>query len=316
MLKAGLLGYPIEHSLSPAIHNAVYEALGLPWEYALYPCADRAAFARILEDARENPAQFVGFNVTTPWKIDAFESSDECSAFAAVAGNANVLTFFGADNTGANVGTGMPAASGAAVPPHARLRGDNTDGPALVASLEQDAGVELAAASVVLCGTGPVARSILLSLVEKRVGLVCVASRNPDKARAELGGFLERLRRAGEPDGREAPSCPEIRLIGYDGVAESLATATILLDATPLGMNPGDGAVVEPEALHSGLTVFDVVYGHGETALLRAAREAGATALDGLGMLIEQAALTIELWTSAQGIQVEVPRRLLSRYCS
>jgi shikimate dehydrogenase len=324
MLKAGLLGYPIEHSLSPAIHNATYEALGLPWEYALYPCADRAAFVRILEEARRNPAQFVGFNVTTPWKIDAFESCDECSVFASAVGNANVLTFFGADNVGADVGTGTPAASGAvgtgtpvasgaAAPRSACLRGDNTDGPGLVASLVREAGVELAASSVVLCGTGPVARSVLLSLAEKRVGLVCVASRNPDKARAELRGFCERLDRAGKRDRREEFPLPEIRVIGYDGIAESLATATILIDATSVGMKPGDGAVVEPEALHSGLTVLDVVYGHGETALLRAAREVGATALDGLGMLVEQAALTIELWAHAQGIQVEVPRGLWSK---
>jgi shikimate 5-dehydrogenase len=69
--------------------------------------------------------------------------------------------------------------------------------------------------------------------------------------------------------------------------------------------------VVAPEALREGLVVLDVVYGHGETALIREARKAGATGIDGLGMLIEQAALTIEIWARAQGAPVEAPRAVM-----
>jgi shikimate dehydrogenase len=76
-------------------------------------------------------------------------------------------------------------------------------------------------------------------------------------------------------------------------------------------MNPSDGAVVPLEALRPDMTVLDVVYGHGETALLKGARAVNAKAIDGLGMLIEQAALTIELWAHARGIPVEAPRALM-----
>jgi shikimate dehydrogenase len=76
-------------------------------------------------------------------------------------------------------------------------------------------------------------------------------------------------------------------------------------------METNDETVIPPEALKPSLAVLDVVYGHGETALLKAAREVGATALDGLGMLIEQAALTIEIWAQAQGIPLVAPRDIM-----
>jgi shikimate dehydrogenase len=283
-MKAGLLGYPIDHSLSPAIHNAAYAALGLDWEYALYPCEDRSAFLRTLAAvAAEGGAEtFVGFNVTTPYKVDAWEACATHSPACALLGSANVLT--------------LPVG---AAPEQPLLHGDNTDGRGLVATLERDAGVEIAASSVVICGTGPVAFAALLSLIEKRAASVSLVSRDPNRARARLEDFCV------------FPAPTAVRAIGYGEVPEALASADILIDATTVGMNPGDDPVVPPAALRPGLVVFDAVYGHGETALIRGAREVGATALDGLGMLIEQAALTIEIWMRARGIHAEAPRDIM-----
>jgi shikimate 5-dehydrogenase len=106
---------------------------------------------------------------------------------------------------------------------------------------------------------------------------------------------------------------PAMRFISYAEAATSLETADILIDATPLGMGAADGAVVPLEALRPGLVVFDAVYGHGETAIIRGAREAGAVAIDGLGMLIEQAALTVEIWAQERGTPVEVSRATMRR---
>ncbi|MDR0347793.1 MAG: hypothetical protein LBH56_05415, partial [Coriobacteriales bacterium] len=104
--------------------------------------------------------------------------------------------------------------------------------------------------------------------------------------------------------------------IAYTELAAHLETAHILIDATPVGMASADDAVVPPKLLkqgllRQGLVVFDAVYGHGETALLKNAREVGAVAIDGLGMLIEQAALTIEIWAREQGTPVSAPRTLM-----
>jgi shikimate dehydrogenase len=316
-MKAGLLGYPIGHSLSPAIHRAAYAALGLDWEYALYPCEDQAAFLRAIAEAKKDPSAFVGFNVTTPYKVAAWEVCTEHAPACAVLGNANVLTFSADAPCG-----------------ELRLRGDNTDGRGLVAALEQEAGVAVAASSVVLCGMGPVALSTLLSLIERGVASVSIVSREPDRARTRLQDFCARLdeglpdREGGAGGGRDAEGrhlegerkarkvdgsllLPAMEVIGYGEVVESLATADILIDATSVGMNPTDESVVPLEALRPELAVFDVVYGHGETALIRGARKVGAKAIDGLGMLIEQAALTVEIWAQEQGMHIKAPRELM-----
>ncbi|MDR1183516.1 MAG: shikimate dehydrogenase [Coriobacteriales bacterium] len=340
-MKAGLLGYPISHSLSPAIHRAAYAALGLDWEYALYPCADQAAFLRVITEAKREPGAFVGFNVTTPYKVAAWEVCSEHAPSCAVLGNANVLTFFReapiyslrptwrpfSRLTALNDSSISPASpavvrlarrendspSGAqAINRHfpadaacgkPRLRGDNTDGCGLVASLEHEAGVAVTASSVVLCGMGPVALSTLLALIERKAASVIIVSRDPDRARMQLRDFCARL--------NGAFSLPTMRVVGYGEVVESLAVADILIDATSVGMDPTDGPVVPLEALRPELTVLDVVYGHGETALIRGAREVGARAIDGLGMLVEQAALTVELWALEQGRCVEAPREAM-----
>jgi shikimate dehydrogenase len=311
-VKAGLLGYPIAHSLSPAIHTAAYEALGLDWEYKLYPCEDYAAFLRILAEAQADPVGFVGFNVTTPYKVEAYEACATHTRFSTAVGNANVITFPNSSSDS----PGQPC-----------LASDSTDGRGLVASLEREGGIAVAGSSVVLCGTGPVALSVLLSLIDAQVASVSILSRKPHEAREALRILRERL--ASEHSAHErnpqavddagdassasvqSPLLPKMWLAGYDAAAACLETADILIDATPIGMNADDAPVVSPEALKPGLVVLDTVYGHGETALLRAARAVGAVAVDGLGMLIEQAALTIEIWARAQGTPVEAPRALM-----
>jgi shikimate dehydrogenase len=343
-MKAGLLGYPIAHSLSPAIHRAAYAELGLDWEYALYPCEDVDAFSRAIakaqgtqklrrgcgaretqetggaqgtgDDARETHdvretqgvhGAFVGFNVTTPYKAQAHAACTEHSLFSAVTGSSNVLIFL------PNGASGQP-----------RLRGDDTDGRGMVASLEREGGITVAGSSVLLCGTGPVASSALLALISAGASSIVVASRNVAAGVERVESLQSRLA-ALQGDATVALGsvalgvttqegslfAPVIQVVDYAQAAACLKTADILIDSTPLGMNPGDGAIVPPEALRPGLVVLDTVYGHGETALLRNVREAGGIAIDGLGMLIEQAALTIELWAEAQGLTLEAPRETM-----
>jgi shikimate 5-dehydrogenase len=176
--------------------------------------------------------------------------------------------------------------------------------------------------------------SALLALSEARVGSVSVVARDLGRGREQLRRLCERLEHLGHlshlnhqgdlaclDSSHPTPSISEqrpefaslstTRLVSYDEVAACLETADILIDATSVGMNPSDGSVVPLEALRPDMIVLDVVYGHGETVLLKGARAVGAKAIDGLGMLIEQAALTIELWARARGISVEAPRALM-----
>jgi shikimate dehydrogenase len=344
MLRCGLLGYPIDHSLSPAIHNAAYRELGLDWAYALYPCRDEAAFLALIAEAQRADAHsaFVGFNVTTPYKRAAYAAASRHSFYAEAAGNANVLTFSRETAAGEGAGAAREAAHEAAreaAAPAVReatalaagptLKGDNTDGRGLLAALRRAAGVDVAGASVVLCGTGSVAMATLLSLIEQRAGRVSVVSRNPEKGAGQVARLRESFasKGAGEAaDGADKSACegairpsrpsaapPAIQVIGASEVAAHLETADILIDATSLGMNPGDEPVVSPALLRPGLVVLDVVYGHGQTALIREARARGARAFDGLGMLVEQAALTMEIWAREQGCPLKAPRDLMYR---
>ncbi|MDR0350133.1 MAG: shikimate dehydrogenase [Coriobacteriales bacterium] len=302
MLKAGLVGYPIGHSLSPLIHGAAYAALGLDWSYDLYPCEDVASFERMLEKALADAETFVGLNVTTPYKGNAHAACPEHSFFSAATGSANVLILK------RNVTEDCSFFS---------LLGDDTDGRGLTASLERRGNMTLAASSVVLCGTGPVARSTLVALAKARVASVCVASRDVARATERLIKLRDRLEAADLLLGAGVGLClPAVKVVGYEGIAAELREADVLIDATTLGMKPKDASPVPSKALREGLIVLDVVYGHGETALIRQARKKGAIAIDGLDMLVEQAALTIELWAKERGLALSAPRNLMRRAAS
>jgi shikimate dehydrogenase len=292
-MKIGLAGNPIAHSLSPAIHNAAYQELGLDWEYALYPCATEADYINLVIGIRSGESDLKALNVTTPYKGRALLLCDDCDSSAAIIGGVNALAHTGPCN----------------------ITGHNTDGPAMVHVLEA-AGVDPQDARVVICGTGPVAAAAFLSLAAAGAASIGVLSRDVDKAKGFIRQFEVAYQQAlssqlpqgtaAAPDHSATANKMQVmanyRLAGdYQALTPetlpaALEQATVLIDATPLGMQPDDPAAVPVELLHSGLLVLDTVYGHGETAILAAARAVGAQAIDGLGMLIEQAALSIELW--------------------
>lgn len=160
----------------------------------------------------------------------------------------------------------------------ADLVGHNTDGPGLVAALSHD-GVELRSKRCVVLGAGGAARSIIWALGAAEAGDVAVLNRTPSKAESasQLAGGVGRV-----------------------AVAADISEADVIINATSVGMgaSPEDQGAIpfDPSLMRAGQVVLDAVYNPLETALLRAAREAGARPIDGLGMLVHQAAITIEAW--------------------
>lgn len=288
-MKTGLAGYPIDHSLSPAMHNAAYRELGLDWHYSLYSCATRKNFEIFTAELLKNPESYVGINVTTPYKVVALELSSERSLLAQMVGNANVLT--------------LSKASAYSEP---YLCAENTDGCGLAFFLRRSAGLAIEDSNFVVCGTGAVALSTLAALIKHKAAGITVASRDSQSAQKQIDALTRRL---AELSTDLKP--PAIKVVSYLEVAPYLANVNVLIDATTLGMNPSDKPVIPIELIRPGMVVFDVVYGHGETALIRGARAQGAYAYDGLGMLAEQAALTIEVWAQSQGITLQAPRALM-----
>ena len=255
-----LLGHPIAHSSSPTMYNAVYERLGLPWRYGLADCATEEE-ARSFVEARG----FLSINITTPYKPLAFEAATAKAATAKLAQGANVLVKKGD-----------------------ALIGFNTDGK-----------------RVAVCGTGPTALSILHACAIAGADVAMLVGRDKERSRKVLEGYVERFgllanatvdlpaAQAHHRSFRTAYERTTFKFGSYTTSTKALAAADLVVNATPLGMNEGDGSPFDVELLSTGQTVFDAVYGHGETALVRAAREAGCTVHDGAGMLVAQAVATV-----------------------
>ena len=282
--KLYVLGHPVSHSKSPVMYNAVYEKAGLPWHYGLMD-VPTAPEAEAFLAARD----FLSINITTPYKPEAFAAADVRAASATLAHGANVL-----------------------VSKDGALIAYNTDGQGCVAYLER-AGVDFRGASVVVCGTGPTSLSILHAVAQAGPDEVILIGRDKAKARNvmrtyadELGAMVGRVVdmpafKEGHLSFSEVYKQVGFKFGSYATSRQAIAGADVIIDATPLGMKGGDPAPFDTALLSAGQTVFDVVYGHGETALARAARAAGCRFFDGAGMLVGQAVVTVGILRDITG---------------
>ena len=156
-----------------------------------------------------------------------------------------------------------------------------------------------------VCGTGPTALSILHACAIAGADVAMLVGRDKERSRKVLEGYVERFgllanatvdlpaAQAHHRSFRTAYERTTFKFGSYTTSTKALAAADLVVNATPLGMNEGDGSPFDVGLLSAGQTVFDAVYGHGETALVRAAREAGCTVHDGAGMLVAQAVATV-----------------------
>lgn len=279
-----LIGDPVSHSLSPAMHNALYKELAKTrwpfslWEYNAVQCPDEESALHQIGLVRTG--RYRGMNVTMPYKRLAFENADYSDAASIAAGGSNVLV---RDE-------------------HMRLRAYNTDGKGAIGAIERMAAMVVEGRSIVVCGTGPTASAIAVSAAVRDAADVAVLSRDESRALSCINRMRSVL------DARQA-AC--LRGIRYDSSADAVRRADVVIDATPVGMDPQDDAVVDTALLHEGQVVMDTVYAHGQTALLKGAREQGAFAMDGLEMLVEQAALSVEIWADALALPLIVDRDVM-----
>lgn len=256
----GLLGNPVEHSFSPAIHNAAFQALGLNYVYLAFRVEDLPGAIqgiRALGNLR-------GFSVTIPHKVSVLPLLDEVEPTARHIGSVNTILVEGG-----------------------RLIGSNTDASGALRAL-RDAGVPLHGQRVLLLGSGGAARAIAFALVLDGGigGLTILGIEEPE--RRTLAADL-RSRAGAKVD--EGP-------ITEATLSKALEAHDVLIHCTPLGMHPKvEDTCIPVQLLRPHLTVMDIVYNPLETRLLREARVAGCKTIRGVEMFLNQAVGQFELWT-------------------
>ncbi|MFZ0666269.1 MAG: shikimate dehydrogenase [Acidimicrobiales bacterium] len=249
----GTIGYPVAQSMSPLLHQAAFDALGLDWVsvgFEVLPGETAAA----LNGARS--LGIAGLSVTMPHKTEAAKQMDMLTPLAQRLESINCV-----------------------IPRHGRLVGDSTDGAGMLEALRRDAGVHPAGMRCAVIGAGGAARAAVAALADAKAAEVVVVNRTESRAydAAKLAGAVGRV--AGP---------------------EALTGAELIVHATPLGMvgREEESSLGDLSGyFHEGQVVMDLVYVPQRTGILIAAEEQGATAVGGIGMLIHQAAISLEHWT-------------------
>jgi shikimate dehydrogenase len=274
----GLLGNPVDHSLSPAIHNAAFEKLGLNFAYLAFPVEDLENAIRGIRAL----GHIRGFSVTIPHKVSIMPLLDSVETTAKHIGSVNTI-----------------------IKDRGVLIGSNTDASGALQALRQG-GVALADQRVVMLGSGGAARAIAFGLCAEgqisRLSLLGI----DDQERTALATDLRKKTGTAITDNPLNTSTLE----------SALVDAHLLIHCTPIGMHPKiEQSCVPKELLHPGLTVMDIVYNPLHTQLLKDAQAAGCRTIQGIEMFLHQAIGQFELWTG-QPAPVDTMRNVLTSHFS
>ncbi len=271
-----IIGNPVSHSLSPAIHNAAFAECGLNYVYVAFPVED---VKNALAGMRALPG-FRGMSVTIPHKIEIMEYVDEIADVDRKIGSINTI-----------------------INENGRLIGLGTDGPGAQKALA-DAEVDINGKNVLMLGSGGAARAIAFTLAQNtKLAELKLLDINKDM----LDGLAADLRA-----GTEASIKHEI--LNDNSLAAAMESADLILHCTPIGMHPKEDASLVPAGLfRPGQVIFDIVYTPLETKLVREAKAAGLKIISGVDMFINQAVLQFERFTGTDA-PVEVMRRVVMEH--
>jgi shikimate dehydrogenase len=261
---AGIFGDPIGHTLSPAMHNAAFKAIGLNAVYVPFhiKADSKGALKTAVEAIRA--MNMLGVNVTIPHKERVFKFLDEVDEHAIDIGAVNTI-----------------------VNRDGRLFGYNTDGAGYLLSLRKDTGFKPTGKRVVIIGAGGAARSILYSILGLKPVSVVLANRTVKRADSLANEFARKFSVTVETTDLERAA-----------MEKALSSADLVVNTTSIGMM-GKGELGLPlKALPSKAVVSDIVYRPLKTGLIKDAEKRGLKIHTGLGMLVRQGAIGFELWTS------------------
>jgi shikimate dehydrogenase len=266
----GVIGDPIEHTLSPLMHNAAFEALKLDYVFLAFKVKPAEVGNAI---AGMRALNIRGLNVTMPHKSTIMNFLDRIDLSAQIINSVN--TILNKEST---------------------LFGFNTDGVGALKALREN-GVEPKGRKVLLLGAGGAARAIAYTMA-KEADELAVLNRTGKQAQ-NLAKLLEKTANKKIVAGSLSPS----------EIQHNIQDSDILINATSVGMKPkADESPVSPKLLRRNLAIMDIVYNPLETKLAKDAKAAGAQVVSGVEMLIYQGAASFEIWTG-KSAPVEVMRK-------
>lgn len=272
----GLIGWPVGHSVSPAMHNAAFSTLGLNWCYVPLPVATEPSTCVGDAVAGLVALGFAGANVTVPHKQAVMPHLDELTPAARAIGAVNTII----------------------VGPERTLLGDNTDAPGFIADL-RDHAVDPAVDHALILGAGGSARAVVYGLADAGCRRVTLANRTQARAAALAQAMAAQF------------PAVKFEVCGLpDDLGDAGQQADLIVNCTSLGMSPDVEEMPWDASLpfRHGQTVYDLIYNPRVTRLLTKAEADGARAIGGIGMLIWQGAIAFERWTGQQP-PIEVMRR-------
>ena len=257
----GIFGYPISHTLSPAMHNAVIKALGLDMVYLPFevkPPNLKEAINGI------KSLGIIGVNITIPHKESVIRFLDDISEEARLVGAVNTIVY-----------------------KDRKLVGYNTDGSGYMASLKEELGFNPKSKRIIIIGAGGAARGILAALATQKPKSITVANRTLSRAVSLIKAFKGKFR-----DTR-------FEAIDLDNnmLKMSFNSVDLLINTTSVGMKQSKALKIPLETLPKIAIVSDIIYNPLETLLLKKAKKLGLTTHGGLGMLVHQGARSFKLWT-------------------
>ncbi|MFA5157274.1 MAG: shikimate dehydrogenase [Candidatus Omnitrophota bacterium] len=254
----GLIGQPINHSLSPLMHNAAFSFLGINAEYKLFPLKEEE-LGKFLKNLVGQDIS--GLNVTVPYKEKVLPYMDHISYEAKLIGAVNTI----------KVSSG-------------KLEGFNTDGNGFLKHLTEDLNFDPENRRIALIGAGGAARAISVYLCKVNPKQILIYDADKDKASSLVSYLKANFKNNGI---RQATSVKGLEIADSD----------LLINATPVGVKESDPCLIDAKDIRKGMLVYDLVYNPKETKLLKAAKERGAKLSNGLGMLLYQGMIAFEIWT-------------------
>jgi shikimate dehydrogenase len=267
----GIIGYPLKHSLSPDFQQAALDYCGLDINYQVWE-TEAENLLPAVNQLRQ--PEYIGANVTVPYKEAVIPFIDEADDLANLIGAVNTI-----------------------VNRHGKLAGSNTDAQGFLKALRENANFEPEGKRAVILGAGGAARAVSFALVQEKLSSLVIANRSLVRAEA-LVDYLRRYVVSKEMHTELAGSS-----LRDSKLRQTVQHCQLIVNCTTLGTRYSSQEGQSPlaaEWIPKGALVYDLVYNPLQTPLLRMAKEAGASALGGFHMLVYQGAASFKLWTGRE----------------